>query len=127
MAALTAPDLLERSEQLTNLQEALETVAAEGRGRLVLVRGEAGIGKTTLLRRFCEQPRSVHVVWGNCDPLFTPRPLGPLHGIPELEAVIGGDEEVMPHEVVAALSGEFRRPAPTIFVLEDVHWRMRPR
>jgi predicted ATPase len=123
VAAVTAPDLLERSEQLAKLQEALETVASERRGRLVLVRGEAGIGKTTLLRRFCdEQPRRVQVVWGNCDPLFTPRPLGPLHGIPELEDVIGGDGEVMPHEVVAALAREFRRPAPTIFVLEDVHW-----
>jgi DNA-binding CsgD family transcriptional regulator len=123
VATLTAPDLLERSEQLTRLQETLETVASERQGRLLLVRGEAGIGKTTLLRRFCdEQARPVRVLWGNCDALFTPRPLGPLLGIAELEDVIGRDREVMPHEVVAALAGEFRRPAPTVFVLEDVHW-----
>lgn len=123
MATLTGPDLLERSEQLTRLRETLETVASERQGRLILVRGEAGIGKTTLLRRFCdEQARPVRVLWGNCDPLFTPRPLGPLFGVSELEAIIGVDEDVMPHEVVAALAAEFRRPAPTIFVLEDVHW-----
>jgi DNA-binding CsgD family transcriptional regulator/tetratricopeptide (TPR) repeat protein len=122
VATLTAPDLLERSEQLTKLQETLETVASERQGRLLLVRGEAGIGKTTLLRRFCdEQARAVQVLWGNCDALFTPRPLGPLFGISGLEDIIGGGD-VLPHEVVAALASEFRRPSPTIFVLEDVHW-----
>ncbi len=122
METLTTTDLLERSEQLAKLGEALETVASERQGRLILVRGEAGIGKTTLLRRFCEQqPRPVQVLWGNCDPLFTPRPLGPLFGVAELEDLIGRDD-VMPHEVVAGLAAEFRRPAPTIFVLEDVHW-----
>jgi len=119
---LTTTALLERSEQLAKLAETLQTVSSERTGRLVLVRGEAGIGKTTLLRRFCEeQPRAVHVLWGNCDPLFTPRPLGPLFAVSELEDVIARDD-VMPHEVVAALAGEFRRPTPTIFVLEDVHW-----
>ena len=122
MAAVTRTGLLERSEQLEQLDETLETVASERQGRLVLVRGEAGIGKTTLLRRFCEaQPRAIRVVWGNCDPLFTPRPLGPLFGVSELEELIRRDD-VMPHEVVTALALEFRRPAPTIFVLEDVHW-----
>ena len=122
MAAVTTTGLLERSEQLEQLDETLETVASERQGRLVLVRGEAGIGKTTLLRRFCEaQPRAIRVVWGNCDPLFTPRPLGPLFGVSELEELIRRDD-VMPHEVVTALALEFRRPAPTIFVLEDVHW-----
>jgi DNA-binding CsgD family transcriptional regulator/tetratricopeptide (TPR) repeat protein len=122
VAAVTTADLLERSEQLEKLGETLQTVASERQGRMVLVRGEAGIGKTTLLRRFCEeQPRAVHVLWGNCDPLFTPRPLGPLFAVSELEDLIGRDD-VMPHQVVAALAGEFRRPAPTVFVLEDLHW-----
>ena len=59
----------------------------------------------------------MHVVWGNCDPLFTPRPLGPLHGVPELEDVIGGDEEVMPHEVVAALADPAQLTAREVEVL----------
>src|SRR6476646_10021624 len=46
---LRAP-LLERDAMLAALDEAL----AAG-GRLVLVAGEAGVGKTVLLRRFCER------------------------------------------------------------------------
>ena len=50
----------------------------------MLVAGEAGVGKTALLRRFCDglaQP--TRVVWGACEPLRTPRPLGPFLDIAE--------------------------------------------
>ena len=71
--------LLERSGQLRALGGALAAVAASGRGRVVLVAGEAGIGKTALLRRFCAGvDGSARVLWAGCDPLFTPRPLGPV-------------------------------------------------
>ena len=79
----------------------------------MLVSGEAGVGKTALLRRFCEEcGRSVRVLWGGCDPLFTPRPLGPLLAVAEsaggeLEALVGSG--ALPHEVVAALARELRR------------------
>ena len=120
-APLSAAELLERSDQLSALGDSLDSVAADGGGRLVLVRGEAGVGKTALLRRFREdRDGAVRILWGNCDPLFTPRPLGPLLALPELEDVVAG--EVLPHEVVAALVDELRRPAPTVFVLEDLHW-----
>ncbi len=67
------------SEDLAALAEGLATVTESSRGRLVLVRGEAGIGKTALLSRFCQEVgRSVRILWTACDPLFTPRPLGPL-------------------------------------------------
>ena len=42
--------LLERAGELRQLEAALDA-----RGRLVLVAGEAGVGKTVLLRRFCER------------------------------------------------------------------------
>ena len=114
-------ELLERSEQLSALGESLDSVAGEGSGRLALVRGEAGVGKTALLRRFREdRAGAVRILWGNCDPLFTPRPLGPLFALPELRDVVARD--VLPHEVVSALVDELRRPAPTVFVLEDLHW-----
>ena len=45
--------LLERSEHLKVLGEVLTTTVSSGQGRIVLVAGEAGIGKTALLRRFC--------------------------------------------------------------------------
>jgi predicted ATPase len=72
-------DLLERSYHLSVLRDALVTTQAERRGVLVLLGGEAGGGKTALLRRFVGtyEPAG-RVLWGSCDPLFTPRPLGPF-------------------------------------------------
>ena len=76
-------ELLERASVLDALGGLLAEARA-GRGRLVLVGGEAGVGKTTLLRRFCEQlGQSARMLWGACDPLFTPSPLGPLLGVAE--------------------------------------------
>jgi DNA-binding CsgD family transcriptional regulator len=92
----------------------------------VLVAGEAGVGKTALMRRFCDEHHgSVRILWGACDALFTPRPLGPLLDI--AEAVGGGLEGLalqgaQPHEVAHALLRELDQPAPTVVVLEDVHW-----
>jgi DNA-binding CsgD family transcriptional regulator/tetratricopeptide (TPR) repeat protein len=117
--------LLERSEELSSLGASLAEVAGGRRGRVVLVSGEAGVGKTALVRRFCDdQGGSVRVLWGNCDALFTPRPLGPLFDIAEVTA--GELEELVAsgakaHEVVAALARELGRRAPTVMVVEDVH------
>ncbi|HYY65146.1 MAG TPA: AAA family ATPase, partial [Gaiellaceae bacterium] len=77
--------LLERDDAISALAESLGDVARTRRGRLVSVTGEAGVGKTSLLRRFCaEQHDAPRLVWGACDPLFTPRPLGPLVDVAEV-------------------------------------------
>jgi DNA-binding CsgD family transcriptional regulator/tetratricopeptide (TPR) repeat protein len=119
-------ELLERSGQLSLLAESLAAVIGGSRGRLILVRGEAGVGKTVLLRHFCEhEGRSARVLWGSCDALLTPRPLGPLLDIAQItggelaELVASGAK---PHEVVLGLTRELKRRAPTIVVLDDVHW-----
>jgi len=52
-------DLLERTTELETLEGALAAVCSSGRGSLVLVTGEAGIGKTALLDTFCEGNRTV--------------------------------------------------------------------
>jgi DNA-binding CsgD family transcriptional regulator/tetratricopeptide (TPR) repeat protein len=119
-------ELLERSDELASLVDHLAAVQRSSRGHVVLVGGEAGVGKTTLLQWFCEAcARSARILWGACDPLFTPRPLGPLLAV--AEGASGDFEEIvqrgaMPHDVVAALVHELRARAPTVFVLEDVHW-----
>src|SRR5919108_3721479 len=117
-------DLLERDGCLRQLEAALAD-ARGGQGRVALVSGEAGIGKTSLVERFArEQCAGVRVLWGGCDALFTPRPLGPLH---EIAAQAGGAlEEVLTSAaegsaVFGALLAELQR-RPALTVVEDVHW-----
>jgi DNA-binding CsgD family transcriptional regulator len=110
---------------LETLAASLAGVVTSSRGRLVLVGGEAGVGKTALLRRFCEPLRSARILWGACDALFTPRPLGPFLDIAQITS--GELEELVssgarPHEVAAALMRELGTRAPTVLVLEDLHW-----
>jgi len=121
----TAGELLERGLELSILAEALETVQRGAQGRVVLVSGEAGIGKTTLFRSFCDRRDDAsRVLWGACDALFTPRPLGPFLDIAEStggELKRLAESEARPYELAAALLRELRARAPTIVVLEDVH------
>lgn len=124
IAAVPASALLERDEVLASLRAA-HAEAFSANGRVVLVAGEAGVGKSAVVRAFCaELPGDAAVLWGACDPLFTPRPLGPFLDLAadangELSAVV--DAGGGPHEVVAALLAAGGR-APTVVVLEDLHW-----
>jgi len=117
--------LLERAAERDALDEHARAVRAGGHGRLVLVSGEAGIGKTSLLRAFVAEHGDTRLFAGACDALYTPRPLGPLLDIAE-EA--GGDlataatEGTTPSRIVAALARELRTGPPTVLVLEDIHW-----
>jgi DNA-binding CsgD family transcriptional regulator/tetratricopeptide (TPR) repeat protein len=111
-------DLLERSTELAALEGALADVCSSRSGSLVLVAGEAGIGKTALLDVFCDDNRTVPILRGGCDALFTPRPLGPVL---EIAAALNAGGET-PHELVQSLAKELRERGPTVVVLEDLHW-----
>jgi DNA-binding CsgD family transcriptional regulator len=124
-AASEISGLLERTDELAALQRSLAK-ARDGRGSLVLVSGEAGIGKTALVRAFCDSQRGgARVLWGVCDPLFTPRPLGPLLDVAE---IVGGElaelvrRGATPHDVTMALRRELGRRPPTIVVIDDAQW-----
>jgi DNA-binding CsgD family transcriptional regulator/tetratricopeptide (TPR) repeat protein len=117
--------LLERTGELAALQRSLAD-ASDSRGSFVLVSGEAGIGKTSLMRALCDAHRgTARVLWGVCDPLFTPRPLGPLLDVAE---VVGGELAELvqagarPHDVTMALRRELGRGRPTIVVVDDAQW-----
>jgi DNA-binding CsgD family transcriptional regulator/tetratricopeptide (TPR) repeat protein len=118
--------LLERQEQLDTLNRLLRDARAEC-GRLVLIAGEAGLGKSSLVEHFAaEHRRDARTLWGACDALETPRALGPVH---ELAAQLPGaaiDAGGVPHSrerLFRALFEEFSRPGqPCLAVLEDMHW-----
>lgn len=119
-------ELLERERFFHELEDLLGAVAA-GTGRLVLVGGEAGIGKTSLVERFAETHNSkARVLWGACDALLTPRPLGPLYDIAQqtqgrLLALL--QEEAPRAPIFSAVLDEMKSGrGPSIAVIEDVHW-----
>ena len=118
------PALLEREADLETLRVALAD-ASDGAGRLIFVAGEAGVGKSALVRAFrAEIGESTRVLDGVCDPLATPRPLGPLA---DVAAATGGaleeliDSGARAHELLRALLAELGRQ-PTLLVFEDLHW-----
>ena len=84
--AITHPDaarsqdqgLVEREAPLAALTQYLDEASARA-GRFVLIRGEAGIGKSSLVREFVGSlPADVVVLSGACDGVSTPQPFGPL-------------------------------------------------
>jgi DNA-binding CsgD family transcriptional regulator/tetratricopeptide (TPR) repeat protein len=118
--------LLERSAELDALRSRIEEVSAGGRGRLVFVSGEAGVGKTAVVRVFAAAiPASTRVLSGACDALFTPRPLAPFL---DVATEIGGELEqaarrgVRPYEFASDLLTALRARNPSVVVLEDLHW-----
>lgn len=123
MPTTASPTLLERERSLDALRTAFGQALA-GSGRLVVVEGEAGVGKTALVRAFCREVRDrARVLEGACDALATPRPLGP---IVDVATAVGGELERQAadagaSELTRMLIDELRR-CPTVLVLEDLHW-----
>ena len=118
-------ELLERESCIAELQAHLLDARA-GHGRVVLLGGEAGAGKSMLVRRFADQAAtSTRVLIGGCDPLAHPQPLGPLRDVvTELGGAVGDlirDHERRP-ELFRAVLDALSATGSTVFVIEDVHW-----
>lgn len=113
--------LFERDDALAALHGAYSEARA-GSGRLVLVSGEGGVGKTTLIRAFAASlADSSRVLEGACDPLFTPRPFAPFADVAArtdeaLRAALRGGT----YDVYEAVREELA--ITSVLVLEDLHW-----
>ena len=119
MVALTG--LLERSDELRLLGAALR---GEG-DRLLLIEGEAGFGKTELIRAaIADAPSDLDVLVGACEPLDIPAPFAPLfeviRALPHdlAEQILHGSDGL----VVYAGVLEVLRARPTVLVVDDAHW-----
>jgi DNA-binding CsgD family transcriptional regulator len=115
--------LLERDDVLQRLEKLL-AAARDGEGHAVLVRGEAGIGKTSAVRAFTDSLDDAHVLWGGCDDLLTARPLGPIWDMaldePSLGESLRGQDRYEVFALVLELMSRSLRP--TVVVIEDIHW-----
>ena len=116
-------DLVERDALVRRLQDDLHDAASTG-GRLVLLAGEAGVGKTSLLQAFAAVRGDTTLWWGGCDALQTPHPLAPLQDIARSTETgfgsrlsQGADRSVLFEAVLADLAR-----VPVLFVIEDAHW-----
>ena len=91
-----------------------------GSGRMVLIAGEAGVGKTALVTAFRDATGGAsRVLEGSCDALATPRPLAPFAEMGGITAHAA--DGVTAHELVEVLRAHIAAPA-SLIILEDVHW-----
>ncbi|MFL5762017.1 MAG: AAA family ATPase [Thermomicrobiales bacterium] len=138
-ATLPPPVLVGREREQQRLG-ALLAAATSGRGCLVLVGGEAGIGKSALVRALVAEATTLGatVAAGHCYDLSATPPYGPWRellarlpsddGAPPLPAelidagapALGGETGLFQkmHDVLADAAAS----RPTVGVLEDLHW-----
>jgi ATP/maltotriose-dependent transcriptional regulator MalT len=117
--------LVEREDALAALRRYLDEEATAG-GRIVLIRGEAGIGKTALVKAFVhEYAGDAGVFWGLCDGVSTPQPYGPFEDMadalgPEFRRLL--DANPSRGEVGRWLLKWMAAGPMRLIVIEDVHW-----
>ena len=130
--------LIERAGFLASL-EGLLGEALGGRGRLVFLGGEAGVGKTTLAAALAEAAlgeaaapgeagplaeagAGLTVRRGSCDNVTTAEALGPiLDALPELATTVDQEAGVRRLRLFQQVR-DVLSASPRLLLLEDVHW-----
>ena len=117
--------LLERETQLGSLLQYADE-ARGGTGRVVLISGEAGVGKSVLVEELRRSLLDGAWSWGACDSMFTPRPLGPVH---DIARELGGDlldvvrAASSRDEIFDALLRDVEAlDGLVVLVVEDIQW-----
>lgn len=114
--------LLEREAEETALREALHRARSGGVGSAVAITGESGVGKSALVDALVAAADGVRVLRAHCDPLATPRPLGPFRDL-RLSGGAGdaGSAEASLADVCERVYASVRQE-PTVLIVEDIHW-----
>jgi DNA-binding CsgD family transcriptional regulator/tetratricopeptide (TPR) repeat protein len=118
--------ILERDRELGELAAAARA-AASGEGCVVLVYGEAGIGKSSMVEAMRGRiPAEGRMLVGHCDDLAAARILGPFRDLigsvsaDLTRALRDGDDR---DRILTALRTELDWTGhPTVLAIEDVHW-----
>ena len=93
----------------------------------MLLSGEAGVGKTTVLRAAAGRADGrIDWLWGTCEPMLSPTPLGPLvdwldRMPPALAAAVRTGHHTA--EVLSGVLSMLRDPTrPAVLVVDDAQW-----
>lgn len=123
------PALYERDAPLRRLATRVQALAGDpaAGGGCIGLSGEAGVGKTSLLLALRRtSPPAVQWLWGLCEPLLSPPPLGALLDMldqlpPSLAGLVrqGGRMADVLAGMVTLLTDAQQ---PRVLVVEDVHW-----
>ena len=130
---ILCPVLIGRQAEMGRLDSLLRECLG-GRGRTALVSGEAGVGKTAVLRQFAQQARAkgARVFWGECTEIDARRPLGPfidiaraanrVGSLPTADNATAETDRYRLYSAFTTLLSDLARDRPTVVVIEDLHW-----
>src|SRR5438093_13763650 len=133
---ILCPVLIGRDPEMGRL-EALLGEALGGRGRTALVSGEAGVGKTAVLRHFAQQARAkgARVFWGECTEIDARRPLGPfidiaraanrVASLPTADNATAETDRYRLYSAFTTLLGDLARDRPTVVVIRTCTGRTK--
>ncbi len=119
-------ELIERDEYLEVLQSRFDNLNS-GEGHCILISGEAGIGKTSLVKSFSKRKKAYSDIYaGSCDALFAPRPLAPVYDVllqlgsefPQMNTIAEDRTAFFTH-IFQLLKQKGR---PSLLIFEDIHW-----